>query len=190
MDDDLLTTGDVARYCQVSPVTVFRWVKNGKLKAYTTPGGHYRIRKGDFRAFLKESGMPVRDAFFGSDAHRVLVVSSEPQVVGPIVNSLRESENQYEVITATDSVEAGLQLAMFKPALVILDATLAGPRVSEVCRTMKDRSPVQPLRILLITTASLAKAAAIESGADDRLCHPVGRLDLQRKVRRLLNGHT
>jgi two-component system response regulator VicR len=189
MDDDLLTTGDVARYCQVSPVTVFRWVRNGKLKAYTTPGGHYRVLKGDFHNFLKKSGMPILDDFFGSDARRVLVVSNEPQLVGLIVDSLRESESPYEVITAADSIEAGMQLAVFKPELVILDATLVGSQVSEICHVMKDRSPVQPLKILLIADAGMAKTAAVNSGADDCLCQPAGRLELQLQVQHLLDGH-
>ncbi len=189
MDDDLLTTGDVAHYCQVSSVTVFRWVRNGKLKAYTTPGGHYRIRKGDFHAFLREAGMPVRDDFFRDHAHRVLLVSSEPRVVGLIVKSLHESESSYEVITATDSIEAGLQLAMFKPELVILDENLAGPRVSEVCRVMKNRSPIQPLKILLVTGADQTRPAADDNCADDFLYQPVSRLNLWNKVEHLLNGH-
>lgn len=189
MDDDLLTTGDVARYCQVSSVTVFRWVRNGKLKAYTTPGGHYRIRKGDFHAFLKESGMPILDDFFGDYVRRVLLVSNEPQIVGFIVKSLRESEYSYEVSTATDTIEAGLQLAMFKPELVILDANLAGPRVSDVCRVIKNRSPIQPLKILLVTGADHAQTAAIDSCADDSLCQPLSRPNLWSKVEHLLNGH-
>jgi two-component system response regulator VicR len=189
MDDDLLTTGDVARYCQVSPVTVFRWVKNGKLKAYTTPGGHYRIRKGDFHVFLKESGMPIREFFFDYGARRVLVVSSEPQIAGFIVGSLREDRRLYEVATATDTIEAGLQLAMFKPELIILDATLVGPRVPDVCGIMKNMSPVQPLKILLIAATNQAEAAALESCADDCLCPPVGHPGLRSKVEHLLNGH-
>ncbi|MDY7039632.1 MAG: helix-turn-helix domain-containing protein [Chloroflexota bacterium] len=189
MDDDLLTTGDVARYCQVSPVTVFRWVRNGKLEAYTTPGGHYRIRKGDFRAFLKESGMPIRSDFFGGDDRRVLVVSRAPQVAGSIVDSLRESGDQLEVVIASDSIDAGLQLAIFKPELVILDATLADSRACEICRFMKDKSPVQPLKILLVIDTSAATAAAIESDADDFIRWPAGHLDLQQKVGLLLNGH-
>ncbi|MCR4407350.1 MAG: helix-turn-helix domain-containing protein [Anaerolineae bacterium] len=57
--DKLLTTSDIARYCQVSLVTVFRWIRSGKLKAYTTPGGHYRIRQSDFRDFLIRVECPL-----------------------------------------------------------------------------------------------------------------------------------
>ena len=61
----LLTASDVARYCGVTSVTVSRWIKGDKLRAYTTPGGHYRIPKSDLREFLEHRGMPVDEAFFG-----------------------------------------------------------------------------------------------------------------------------
>ncbi|MBC7250466.1 MAG: helix-turn-helix domain-containing protein [Anaerolineae bacterium] len=189
MEDDLLTTGDVARYCQVSPVTVFRWVKNGKLKAYTTPGGHYRIRKGDFHDFLEESGMPILEDFFESNTRRVLIASKETETANFIAKSLRESQRPYEVITATDTIEAGLQLALFKPELVILDAALAGTKIAHVCQIMKSKSPVPSLKILLISEPSQGQAMPAEHGADDCLCPPISTLDLQNKVHHLLNGH-
>ena len=64
---ELLTASDVARYCGVSSVTVSRWIRGDKLRAYTTPGGHYRIRKQDFREFLEASGLPVDERYFSSD---------------------------------------------------------------------------------------------------------------------------
>lgn len=63
----LLTASDVARYCGVSSVTVSRWIRGNKLKAYTTPGGHYRIRKQDFRKFLEASGLPIDEQYFSND---------------------------------------------------------------------------------------------------------------------------
>jgi excisionase family DNA binding protein len=64
---ELLTASDVARYCGVTSVTVSRWIRGDKLMAYTTPGGHYRIRKQDFREFLESSGLPVEERYFSSD---------------------------------------------------------------------------------------------------------------------------
>ena len=54
----ILTTGDVARHCHVSTVTVWHWVKRGQLRAHTTPGRHMRIVVKDFREFLKIHDMP------------------------------------------------------------------------------------------------------------------------------------
>ena len=45
MESKLLTTGQVARLCGVTPDTVLKWVKKGKLPASRTPGGHYRIAR-------------------------------------------------------------------------------------------------------------------------------------------------
>jgi len=59
-----VTTGKVARYCGVTRNGVIRWIRQGKLKAFRTPGGHYRIRKADFRAFLERFGIPVDESFF------------------------------------------------------------------------------------------------------------------------------
>jgi two-component system OmpR family response regulator len=64
---ELLTASDVARYCGVTSVTVSRWIRGNKLRAYTTPGGHYRIRKQDFREFLKSNGLPVDERYFSGD---------------------------------------------------------------------------------------------------------------------------
>ena len=60
-----LTTGDVACYCQVSRSSVFCWIKRGKLRAFTTPGGHYRIPQTEFKSFLVRYGMPVYEDYFG-----------------------------------------------------------------------------------------------------------------------------
>ena len=67
LEIELLTASEVARYCGVTSVTVSRWIKGDKLSAYTTPGGHYRIRKQDFREFLEASGLPVDERCFSSD---------------------------------------------------------------------------------------------------------------------------
>jgi excisionase family DNA binding protein len=43
--DALLTTGDVARLCGVTPDAVLKWIKKGKLPATRTAGGHYRVSR-------------------------------------------------------------------------------------------------------------------------------------------------
>lgn len=57
-----LTTGQAARYCHVSQATILNWIKKGKLEAYATPGGHYRILLPDFISFLEAYRMPVDSA--------------------------------------------------------------------------------------------------------------------------------
>ena len=54
-----LTTGDVARYCHVTPQAVLKWIKAGKLEAYSTPGGQNRIEQWIFVEFLHKYRMPI-----------------------------------------------------------------------------------------------------------------------------------
>ena len=56
-----LTTGEAARHLSVCPNTIKRWISAGALRAYTTPGGHWRIPFDAFARFLSERGLPPID---------------------------------------------------------------------------------------------------------------------------------
>jgi excisionase family DNA binding protein len=45
-EDVYITTGEVARILRVSPKTVARWAKEGKLPHLVTLGGHRRFPSG------------------------------------------------------------------------------------------------------------------------------------------------
>lgn len=57
-----LTTREVADRFQVSRVTVNRWVKDGKLPAFSTPGGTLRFRREDIDAFFPTDNEPIEAA--------------------------------------------------------------------------------------------------------------------------------
>lgn len=52
-DSGYATTTDLARLCGVSRFTVINWVKQGKVKAISTPGGHHRIPLSEAVSFLE-----------------------------------------------------------------------------------------------------------------------------------------
>ncbi|MBI5477522.1 MAG: excisionase family DNA-binding protein [Deltaproteobacteria bacterium] len=47
MSDKYLSTGEAARLCAVTPDTILKWIKSGRLPARRTGGGHFRIREDD-----------------------------------------------------------------------------------------------------------------------------------------------
>lgn len=55
-DDALLTPAEVASLFRVSPKTVTRWARSGKLTAMKTLGGHRRFRAGEVRTALAVAG--------------------------------------------------------------------------------------------------------------------------------------
>ena len=50
-----LTTFQAAEIMSVTPDSVLKWIKSGKLKALKTPGGHHRIESTSVQNFLKAS---------------------------------------------------------------------------------------------------------------------------------------
>lgn len=52
LNKELLTRKDVAELCQVSPLTVIRWEKAGKLSAIRLGAGSVRYKRADVEAFL------------------------------------------------------------------------------------------------------------------------------------------
>ncbi len=65
-----LMVGSIAEYCMVTPITVRRWIKTGKLSAIRLPSKHYRVSIGDFRDFLKRYNMPIREELFESKSEK------------------------------------------------------------------------------------------------------------------------
>ena len=58
-DDALLPPAEVASLFRVSPKTVTRWARSGKLTAMKTLGGHRRFRAGEVRTALATAGEQV-----------------------------------------------------------------------------------------------------------------------------------
>ena len=55
---DYLTTTQAARLLSVSPDTVLKWVKAGKVKSYRTLGGHFRIPASELDGLARSAGAP------------------------------------------------------------------------------------------------------------------------------------
>lgn len=53
VESDLLTPAEVASMFRVSPKTVTRWARSGKLTALRTLGGHRRFRAAEVRDLLE-----------------------------------------------------------------------------------------------------------------------------------------
>ncbi|MFH1438560.1 MAG: helix-turn-helix domain-containing protein [Pseudomonadota bacterium] len=67
-----LTTSQAARLLSVSPDTVLKWVKAGKLKSHRTLGGHFRIHIDELEnlSSLDISEPGVSDRVFGHSAYQ------------------------------------------------------------------------------------------------------------------------
>jgi two-component system, OmpR family, response regulator VicR len=180
-----LTTGEIARYCAVSHLTVTNWIRAGKLFASRTPGGHNRIRREDLLRFLIEHDFPVPREL-AKEGKQILVVDDERALVEIMAQTL--GEDGYQVSIAFDGYEAGLKMATLRPDLLLLDLIMPGLDGFSICQRVKANPEGKPTKIIAMTgfvqEGNLAKA--LECGADLCLAKPFQLQTLKEMVAKLL----
>lgn len=147
-----LTLGTIAKYCHVDRVTVQRWVKSGKIQAYRTPGGHYRVPKAEFRKFLVKYKMPLYPEFFEELPPKILIAGATPEEARELANLVKARGPNYEVKTCNSSQEALILLGCYQPDILILDLDLDELGGAEICYTIKNTLPNGTIRILGISS--------------------------------------
>ena len=185
----LLTTGDIARYCQTSVMQVNRWIKHGDLKAFRNPGGRHRIDKLEFLEFLKRNGMPVIDEYFSeSKAKKVLIADDDESVVNALRHIIKSNYKDYDIDVAYDGYNALLKIGGFKPDILIIDIQMPKIDGMEICRRVREDKSINPeIRILVITGHSdkYDEKTVKGSGADEYLLKPFEKRSLLESIERL-----
>jgi CheY-like chemotaxis protein len=71
--------------------------------------------------------------------------------VETLVQALEEEDYNYEIISASDGFEAGLQVNHFKPHLLILDIMMPDIKGFEVCRKIKTNEETKNTKIIVLS---------------------------------------
>jgi excisionase family DNA binding protein len=149
--DDILTVFQAGKYCSVSPKTIINWIEAGHIKAYKTVGGHRRIKKSDLENFMRKQGIPFPEEEVVSERKRILIVDDDQIIVETIVQALEEEEYDYEILSASDGFEAGLQVNHFKPHLLILDIMMPDIKGYDVCKKIKENEETKDTKIIVLS---------------------------------------
>lgn len=186
--EDVLTVFKASKYCMVSSKTIINWIESGHIKAYKTVGGHRRIMRSDLESFMKSQGIPLPQEEQVEERKRILVVDDDPIIVETIVQGLEEDEYDYEVISASDGFEAGLQINHFKPHLLILDIMMPDIKGYEVCKKIKSNEETKSIKIIVLSAyldeEKFRKMK--ECGADVCFSKPLPLPQLKEEVARLI----
>jgi len=185
---EILTVSQASKYSNVSSKTIINWIDAGHIKAYKTVGGHRRIKKEDLDHFLKEKGMPLPEEAKGEERKKILVVDDDKIIVETIVQALEEDEYGYEMISASDGFEAGLQVNHFKPDLLILDIMMPDINGYEVCQRVKTNPDSKNTKIIVLSAYLDGDAFTQmkEFGADACFSKPLPLEQLKFEVAKLL----
>src|SRR5579862_4165150 len=170
---DVLTTGEVAKICNVAPRTVSKWFDSGALHGYRIPGSKdRRIPLNQLIRFMKQHGMPLNGLMTGCT--RVLIVDEEQDIV-EVLEKILEDEAKYEVEVARGGFAAGITAEKFRPHVILLDMHLRDIDGRELAKLVKSNPDLQLTKVIAMSgkmTEEEAKGLLAAGGFDGFLRKP------------------
>ncbi len=146
---DILTTGEVAKICNVAPRTVSKWFDSGQLRGYRIPGSKdRRIPLNALIRFMKAHNIPVDGLQSGNT--RILIVDDESEIIDVLEKVLSEQAN-YEVYTAHSGFGAGVECEKYRPHVMLLDVHLGDIDGERVLNLVRDNADLQLTKILAMS---------------------------------------
>jgi excisionase family DNA binding protein len=168
---------EVANICGVVNQTAINWIRNGHLKAFTTPGGQYRIYAKDLAAFLDKRGMnasgEVLQVMMENANWNTILIASDESTNDSLKNQIEKLFPNHVIIQAFDWFEIGRKITEAKPGFVLLDSELPGVDISRFVQIVK-HDPVfgNPCIFLMTNSGSTAQADLVLTKPPD-----LGRLE-------------
>ena len=146
---DILTTGEVAKICNVAPRTVSKWFDSGQLRGYRIPGSKdRRIPLNALIRFMKDHHIPLEGLQSGQT--RVLIVDDESEIVEVLEKVLTEQAN-YDVHTAHGGFAAGVECEKFRPHVMLLDIHLGDVAGEHVLKLVRDNDDLQLCKVIAMS---------------------------------------
>ncbi len=147
---------EVADICGVVNQTAINWIKNGFLKAFTTPGGQYRVYAEDLLEFLTSRGMRIPKELENKGSEepeweRILIVDDDDNINNLIKRFLVKRMSEYTILQAFDGYEAGRMVAEWRPGVILLDINLPGLDGHRLCKRIKEDAALGNPLVIAIT---------------------------------------
>ena len=163
------TTFEIGEFCAVYPTTVINWIREKKLPAFVTPGGHRRVRREDLISFLNKYSFPMPQELSGA-RRRILIVDDDAAFCRMIEKAFKRHRGVFETKVILTDVECVIRLRSRQTQGVRMEGT-AMPvsieylqRVASVLRSFEvdprvDLSPIVDLGKLFSLLIANAKNA-------------------------------
>ncbi len=187
LPEKIYTTYQIGKFCQVNIRTVIRWIETGKLKAYSTPGGHRRVKWSDLINFLKENKMPIPKELEEARQKKILVVDKDPNFLEVAKTNLKKIPDTETRVTSS-GFDTGIMVADWVPDLILLDFFIPDLDAFAVTRKLKQNPRMKKIPIIAVTSITdpneLEKVKS--SGVDSVITKPVETESFIKKVDRFL----
>jgi two-component system response regulator VicR len=187
LPEKIYTTYQIGKFCQVNIRTVIRWIETGKLKAYSTPGGHRRVKWSDLITFLTQNRMPIPKELEEAKKKKILVVDDDPDFL-EISSKILKKIPDVEIQTTASGFDAGVLVAEWYPDLILLDFLIPDLNGFEVTKKIKSNPRLKKIPIMAVTaiTEPQELEKVKESGVDSVVTKPIDGNTFLKRIDRFL----
>jgi len=114
------------------------------------------------------------------------VVDDEPEAVELVEFNLKQAG--FDVVSASDGVEALKKTRDTSPELIVLDVMLPEVDGMEICKTLRRDKNTAKIPIIMLTAraAEIDRVLGLELGADDYITKPFSPRELVLRIKKLL----
>jgi len=179
---NVLTTGDVAKICNVAPRTVSKWFDSGQLRGYRIPGSKdRRIPVNELIRFMKVNNMPTDILPVGKI--RVLVLDGENGSKSPVIDALT-SRGSYEILAVSNGFDAGAAVQKFSPHVILINLLATDIDAHGICRSVRTSEEHGTIKIIALANhlSPQEAAALMQKGFDGYVSNPADVTEVVRKI--------
>jgi len=179
---NVLTTGDVAKICNVAPRTVSKWFDTGQLKGYRIPGSKdRRIPVSELIRFMKANNMPAPTLPVGKI--RVLIVNGDGGEASTLADTLRTNAD-YEVQIAVSNFETGAIAHKFAPHVLLVNLLAEGIDATSICKSIRSDEDLQTIKIIALANqlSDSESAALLQKGFDGSISNSDDTAEIVKKI--------
>jgi signal transduction histidine kinase len=156
------------------------WLANLYRRAELFPGAASRQ--------APKEGIASRPNALSGRKPVALIADDEPDMQHFLRSELQQD---YDLIEATDGVQALEKTELFMPDVVLLDMMMPEMDGLDVCKELRSREATAGIPIILLTARAdeETKFDALQMGANDFLAKPFSATELHARIKNLVDSH-
>ncbi len=148
-EKEVLTTGEVAKICNVAARTVSKWFDSGQIEGYRIPGSKdRRIPVQALMNFMQEHGIPFDGLMSGNT--RVLIVDSDKEVCETLKRVFAE-QTEYIVQSCSNPFTAGVECERFRPHVMLFDLSFCGDDYATFATSLRNSDDMQATKMIAMS---------------------------------------
>ena len=148
-EKEVLTTGEVAKICNVAARTVSKWFDSGQIEGYRIPGSKdRRIPVQALMNFMQEHGIPFDGLMSGNT--RVLIVDSDNEVCETLKRVFAE-QTEYIVQSCSNPFTAGVECERFRPHVMLFDLSFCGDDYATFATSLRNSDDMQATKMIAMS---------------------------------------